>query len=165
MAKEKYNNIQLVKTDYDDFKTMRFFIDQERKAEAMLKEVAEFKQSFIQSKLVSYEDWYKKHINPEADHKEIFNAFDKIHRRWIAPSCSDTNCVVFNGDIKFVSSTPRKYSLKISDDNKEIIFYFSDDYYKPSRSGFGKMEQTSGQVILTYDIDTNELIKYERPWK
>ena len=56
---KKYKNIQLVKTDYDDFKTMRFFIDQEQKAEAMLKEVAEFKQSFIQSKLVSYNDWYK----------------------------------------------------------------------------------------------------------
>lgn len=50
-------DIQLVKTDYDDFKDLTFFIKQQQKAEAMLREVEDFKKSFILSKLISINDW------------------------------------------------------------------------------------------------------------
>ena len=54
-------DIQLVKTDYDDFKDLTFFIKQQQKAEAMLREVEEFKKSFVLSKLVSIDDWIVEH--------------------------------------------------------------------------------------------------------
>ena len=161
---KKYKNIQLVKTDYDDFKTMRFFIDQEQKAEAMLKEVAEFKQSFIQSKLVSYNDWYKENVNPDADHEEIFWKFQNVHGRQWGPSCRDKNCIIFNGDIKFVAQNTTDYSMKVIK-NKYIEFTFGDEYFKPGRGGFGQSQHECVMTILTYEIDTNELVKYERPWK
>jgi hypothetical protein len=46
----------LVKTDYDNFRDMRFFVEQQRKAQAMLREVEEFTHSFLDSKLMSVED-------------------------------------------------------------------------------------------------------------
>lgn len=61
MNKEKYKNIQLVKTDYDDFKTLRFFIDQQHKAEQMMQEIKNFHASFVQSKLVNFRDYIKEH--------------------------------------------------------------------------------------------------------
>ena len=39
MTKKEKQDIQLVKTDYDDFKDLSFFLAQQQKAEAMLKEV------------------------------------------------------------------------------------------------------------------------------
>lgn len=163
--KDKYKNIQLVKTDYDDFKTMRFFIDQQQKAEAMLKEVEEFKSSFIQSKLVSYEDWFKVNIDPNVGDKELYWEFQRVHGRHWGPSPYQKNCVIHKGTIKFVSSQPEQYSVEISKNNKKITFCFGDEYTKPSKSGFGQSEIEYGMTKLTYDIDTNELVKYERPWK
>lgn len=46
----------LVKTDYDNFKDMRFFVEQQRKAQEMIREVDEFTHSFLDSKLMSVED-------------------------------------------------------------------------------------------------------------
>ena len=46
----------LVKTDYDNFRDMRFFVEQQRKAQAMLREVEEFTHSFLDSKLMSVGD-------------------------------------------------------------------------------------------------------------
>lgn len=155
----------LVQTDYDNFKNMRFFIEQERKAQAMLKEVTDFKTSFIISKLVSFEDWYYENVNPDADFHEIHHEFQKIHGRWLGPPSSQKNCVIFNGKIKFVAQCTLDYSAEISKDEKNIIFSFSDEYNKPSRSSFGQMEREYGLCRLTYSIDNNELIKYERPWK
>ena len=56
MTNKEKQNIQLVKTDYDDFKDLSFFLAQQQKAEAMLKEVEEFKKSFVMSKMVSIDD-------------------------------------------------------------------------------------------------------------
>ena len=47
---------RLIKTDYDNFRDMRFFVEQQRKAQAMLREVEEFTHSFLDSKLMSVED-------------------------------------------------------------------------------------------------------------
>lgn len=57
MTKKEKQDIQLVKTDYDDFKDLSFFLAQQQKAEAMLREVEEFKKSFVMSKMVSIDDW------------------------------------------------------------------------------------------------------------
>ena len=52
---------KLVRTDYDNFRDMRFFVEQQRKAQAMMREVEEFQRSFVQSKLISYNDYIKDH--------------------------------------------------------------------------------------------------------
>ena len=44
MTQKEKNSISLVKTDYDDFKDLSFFLEQQRKAEAMLREVEDFKK-------------------------------------------------------------------------------------------------------------------------
>ena len=55
--KRRHNQTEhLVKTDYDNFRDMRFFVEQQRKAQAMLREVEEFTHSFLDSKLMSVED-------------------------------------------------------------------------------------------------------------
>lgn len=54
--KEEYKDIDLVKTDYDNFKNLSFFINQYKKAQEMIKEVGEFYQSFLLSKLVPMKD-------------------------------------------------------------------------------------------------------------
>ena len=56
--KDKYKRMtqRLIKTDYDNFRDMRFFVEQQRKAQAMLREVEEFTHSFLDSKLMSVED-------------------------------------------------------------------------------------------------------------
>ena len=56
--KDKYKRMtqRLIKTDYDNFCDMRFFVEQQRKAQAMLREVEEFTHSFLDSKLMSVED-------------------------------------------------------------------------------------------------------------
>lgn len=56
---KKYENIDLVKTDYDNFKNLAFFINQYKKAQEMIKEVEDFYQSFLQSKLLSAEEVLK----------------------------------------------------------------------------------------------------------
>jgi len=59
MTQKEKNSISLVKTDYDDFKDLSFFLEQQRKAEAMLREVEDFKKSFVMSKMVSMAEWVK----------------------------------------------------------------------------------------------------------
>lgn len=56
---KKYESIDLVKTDYDNFKNLAFFINQYKKAQEMIKEVENFYQSFLQSKLLSAEEVLK----------------------------------------------------------------------------------------------------------
>lgn len=56
---KKYENIDLVKTDYDNFKNLAFFINQYKKAQEMIREVEDFYQSFLQSKLLSAEEVLK----------------------------------------------------------------------------------------------------------
>lgn len=56
---KKYENIELIKTDYDNFKNLAFFINQYKKAQEMIKEVEDFYQSFLQSKLLSAEEVLK----------------------------------------------------------------------------------------------------------
>ena len=65
MTEKEKNSISLVKTDYDDFKDLSFFLEQQRKAEAMLREVEDFKKSFVMSKMVSMAEWVKE--NPTAE--------------------------------------------------------------------------------------------------
>jgi hypothetical protein len=60
MTPKEKKNISLVKTDYDDFKDLSFFLDQQAKAEAMLREVEEFKKSFVMSKMISMGEWVQK---------------------------------------------------------------------------------------------------------
>lgn len=62
----------LVTTDYDNFKTLRFFINQQHKAEEMMREIENFHASFVQSKLVNFRDYVKEH--PDA----AFNQFEKL---------------------------------------------------------------------------------------
>ena len=50
-------DIQLVKTDYDDFKDLTFFIKQQKKANEMLREVRDFQKSFILSKFISFREF------------------------------------------------------------------------------------------------------------
>lgn len=59
MKKKEKDAIALVKTDYDNFKDLSFFIKQQEKAEQMLREVEEFKKSFVLSKMMSMSDWVK----------------------------------------------------------------------------------------------------------
>lgn len=56
-----------MKTDYDDFKDLSFFLDQQTKAEAMLREVEEFKKSFVMSKMISVGDWVQKNPTKAVD--------------------------------------------------------------------------------------------------
>ena len=49
----------LVTTDYDNFKTLRFFINQQHKAEQMMQEIKNFHTSFVQSKLVNFRDFVR----------------------------------------------------------------------------------------------------------
>ena len=49
----------LVKTDYDNFKDMRFFVEQQRKAQEMMREVEDFQRSFIMSKFISMKDYVR----------------------------------------------------------------------------------------------------------
>lgn len=57
MAQKKIT--KLVKTDYDNFKNLSFFLEQQRMAEEMLKDVEEFKKSFVLSKMTSLLDFFK----------------------------------------------------------------------------------------------------------
>ena len=59
MTKKDKNNISLVKTDYDNFRDLSFFLEQQRKAEAMLREVEDFKKSFVMSKMFNARDFFK----------------------------------------------------------------------------------------------------------
>lgn len=60
MAKKKeYTDINLVKTDYDNMRNLKFFINQHKKALEMIDEVNNFYKSFIKSKLVSYKKLIK----------------------------------------------------------------------------------------------------------
>jgi len=59
MTNKEKQNIQLVKTDYDNFKDLSFFLAQQQKAEAMLKEVEEFKKSFVMSKMLNATEFFK----------------------------------------------------------------------------------------------------------
>ena len=65
----------LVTTDYDNFKTLRFFINQQHKAEQMMREIENFHASFVQSKLVNFRDYVKEH--PDA----AFNQFEKLIKK------------------------------------------------------------------------------------
>ena len=69
----KDKDIQLVKTDYDNFRDMRFFVEQQRKAQAMMREVEEFQRSFIMSKFISMKDYVLE--NPMYNY-EIFCSFN-----------------------------------------------------------------------------------------
>lgn len=53
---KKKSDISLIKTDYDDFKNLSFFRTQYIKAQEMLREVNEFNQSFLDSKLLSVDE-------------------------------------------------------------------------------------------------------------
>jgi len=50
---------QLIKTDYDNFRDMRFFVEQQRKAQEMMREVEDFQRSFIMSKFISMKDYVR----------------------------------------------------------------------------------------------------------
>lgn len=70
----------LVKTDYDNFKDMRFFVEQQRKAQEMMREVDEFTHSFLDSKLMSVEDVMSDYHNwltfsPGQKMERIFKAY------------------------------------------------------------------------------------------
>ena len=53
----KTKNTKLVKTDYDNFRDMTFFIKQQKKANEMLREVHDFQKSFILSKFISFREF------------------------------------------------------------------------------------------------------------
>lgn len=92
----KKQNINLVKTDYDNFRDMAFFIKQQKKANEMLREVEEFKQSFLDSKMISYTEFIQKNplytmnlfggikeiiiFKPSKESNEITKAFIKINK-------------------------------------------------------------------------------------
>ena len=71
-------------------------------------------------------------------------------------SVDENTCVIFNNDIRFVSSNPTKYDIVLSDDESTIDFIFSD--YAVSRIKGTAKERT---CILTYQTDNNELIDYK----
>lgn len=71
----KKKSPSLVATDYDNFKTLRFFINQQHKAEEMMREIENFHASFVQSKLVNFRDYVKEH--PDA----AFNQFEKLVKK------------------------------------------------------------------------------------
>lgn len=57
--KKEYQDITLLKTDYDNFKNLKFFIEQHKKATKMLEEVDEFYDSFIKSKILTIKQLMK----------------------------------------------------------------------------------------------------------
>lgn len=60
VAKRKeYQDIKLTKTDYDNFKNLKFFIEQHKKATQMIKEVDAFYGSFIKSKILTIKQLMK----------------------------------------------------------------------------------------------------------
>lgn len=77
MAKKKeYTDIKLVKTDYDNMRNLKFFINQHKKALEMIDEVNSFYNSFIKSKLITSKKLIKDEfiivkieMNPELDIK------------------------------------------------------------------------------------------------
>lgn len=57
--KKEYQDIKLVNTDYDNFKNLKFFIEQHKKATQMIEEVNAFYGSFIKSKILTIKQLMK----------------------------------------------------------------------------------------------------------
>jgi hypothetical protein len=106
-------NIQLVKTDYDNFRDMTFFIKQQKKANEMLREVHDFQKSFILSKFISFREFVEQ--NPEYGLK-LFGSprltyYEKSHTKDIHdyPGQSDSKDVISYGYLHIVPDLPVIY--------------------------------------------------------
>ena len=109
----KNNDIQLVKTDYDNFRDMTFFIKQQKKANEMLQEVHDFQKSFILSKFISFREFVEQ--NPGYGLK-LFDSprltyYEKSHTKDIHdyPGQSDSNDVISYGYLHIVPDLPVIY--------------------------------------------------------
>ena len=76
-------DMKLVKTDYDNFRDMTFFIKQQKKANEMLREVHDFQKSFILSKFISFREFVEQ--NPTYglklfDDKLRLTYYEQSHR-------------------------------------------------------------------------------------
>ena len=112
MSKNK-DNIQLVKTDYDNFKDMAFFIHQQKKANEMLREVHDFQKSFILSKFISFREFVEQ--NPGYGLK-LFNSpcltyYEKSHTKDIHdyPGQSDSKDIISYGYLHIFPDLPVIY--------------------------------------------------------
>ena len=112
MSRNK-ENIQLVKTDYDNFKDMTFFIQQQKKANEMLREVHDFQKSFILSKFISFREFVEQ--NPEYGLK-LFGSprlsyFEKTKTKdeFDYPGQSDSENIISYGCLHILSDLPVLY--------------------------------------------------------
>ena len=112
MSRNK-ENIQLVKTDYDNFKDMTFFIQQQKKANEMLREVHDFQKSFILSKFISFREFVEQ--NPEYGLK-LFGSprlsyFEKTKTKDVFdyPGQSDSKYIISYGCLHILADLPVLY--------------------------------------------------------
>ena len=168
----------LVTTDYDNFKTLRFFINQQRKAEQMLKDIESFRRSFIDSKLVSFYDYVKEHpveaieqfkqmnakrglYEQDVDDMTVFcrrlsDSFDYCHHY---EDSKQKSYVVYHDKLHYVSKFTGDYEINISKDENTIDFTFTDYDF------FAGVNRTRW-CTLTYKTDNNELINIKAEvWK
>lgn len=129
---------RLIKTDYDNFRDMRFFLRQQKKAESMLCEVEEFKKSFVMSKMINMRDWVFEHPTEAISIFSVpmLNVYYSEHLK------VDGITAYINSNAVYLNEFNPKYFAKIylkelSEKKKNIIWAFYEslkniqyDFYK-----------------------------------
>lgn len=107
-------DMKLVKTDYDNFRDMTFFIKQQKKANEMLREVHDFQKSFILSKFISFREFVEQ--NPTYglklfDDKLRLTYYEQSHRYdcFDLPGQSDSKNIINYGYLYVVPVLPVIY--------------------------------------------------------
>ena len=126
--------MSLVKTDYDNFRDMTFFIKQQKKANEMLREVREFQKSFILSKFISFREFVEQNPtyglklfsdSPRLTYYEQTRTNDEFDY----PGQSDSENIISYGCLYFLPKLPviyrRSEYIPIElrsrlDENKEV---------------------------------------------
>lgn len=149
---------RLVKTDYDNFRDMTFFIKQQKKANEMLREVAEFQQSFVQSKLISYNDYLKE--NPHYGLK----FFEHLRPEWILWRRNKGPIAGYVKANCLKGCNYRPYvQLTKEEEHTVNLFYLGTDNYKLKATTL--IEEPYVTSSLTGDYHPEDLSLYVFDWK
>lgn len=152
----------LVTTDYDNFKTLQFFIDQQHKAEQMIQEIKNFHASFVQSKLVNFRDFVRE--NPLYRLK-LFGKIRFVYREYsdnkrmmlISVDPGNFRILYRKEPRKYLLSKSRQYleSPDLSVEDEQILYRlyraaFNDPQWDFETNKF-TMSERSEYSIPTYD--------------
>ena len=156
----------LVKTDYDNFRDMRFFLRQQKKAESMLREVEEFKQSFVISKMINMRDWVFEHPTEAISIFSVpmLNVFYSEHLK------VDGITAYINADAMYLNEFNPKHFAKtylkeLSDKKKNIIWTFYENLKNIRFDVYKRQIVKCGPGEDVVSVDENDSTLIVRDWK